>query len=97
MIYLEIKAEISLTKHLEFYQTVLSFINEIQDIDGYKGFTKNNGNDFKMKISWENRNYLDNFMKTDQYKFFHGAILTLSTQNSIDIISENPKKNEKVN
>jgi hypothetical protein len=97
MVYLEIKAEISLTKHLEFYQTVLSFINDIQDTDGYLCFTQKNGNDFKMKISWENRNCLDRFLKTNKYKFFHGAIITLSTQNSIDIILENPEKNEKIN
>ncbi len=97
MVYLEIKAEISLTKQLEFYQTVLSFINEIQDNEGYLGFTQKYGNEFQIKISWKSRKALDIFMKSDQYKFFHGAIITLSTQNSIDIISGNPKKNEKVN
>ncbi|MCD6597335.1 MAG: hypothetical protein J7L04_06595 [Bacteroidales bacterium] len=97
MVHLEIKAAITPSKRLEFYQTVLSFINDIQDTNGYLCFTQKNGTDFNIKISWKNQNCLDSFLKSNQYKAFHGAIITLSTKNNIDIVSGNLKKSKKVN
>lgn len=82
MICLEINAEILLSKLQEFNQSKLSFINSLQKFTGYIGFTEKPGQNFHIQINWKNRESLDEFINTEQYRVFHGAIITLSKTNS---------------
>jgi len=94
MVHLEINAQISPTKQLEFNQSKMSFIQALPKVKGYSGFIEKRGTNFQIKISWLDRASLDNFFKTDYYKFFRGAIITLSSQNETNIIPENLKNEE---
>ena len=78
MIYLEIVAVILINKLVEFNQSKMDFINNLQNAEGYLGFTENQGNKFQIKISWKSRKALDTFMKSEHYRIFNGAIITLS-------------------
>lgn len=86
MVYLDLKADFLPQKLNEFNQSKISFIENIQKMEGYSGFKEKPGSMFKMKIGWENMKLLKHFMETEEYKFFHGAIVTLSKSNSIEII-----------
>lgn len=86
MVYLDITALISTTKIKEFNQSKMSFIDEIQRIDGYIGFTEIPGNYFQIKIMWEDMNSLNKFMNSETYSIFHGAIITLSKNKNIKIL-----------
>ena len=97
MVYLELSAEVLPTKLLEFNQSKLSFINGLHAIKGYSGFTEKRSLDFNMQISWQNKSCLEDFMNTEHYRFFRGAIITLSSKNETNIIPEKPKKSEDVN
>jgi len=88
MEYLEINAEIYQHKLNEFNQSKLTFIEGIQKMDGYVEFLEKPGKQFNMKIGWNNHKSLLNFMMTEQYKYFRGAIITLSDSNSINIIKK---------
>lgn len=87
MVILEISADISQSKMLEFNQSKLLFIDKLQSIDGYSGFTEKTGNTFVIKINWNNRKSLNNFMKSESYRIFHGAIITLSKTESTKILA----------
>ena len=91
MVCLETKAVILINKLLEFNQSKMAFIGNLQNIAGYLGFTEKPGDTFQMKISWNSRKSLDKFMKSEHYRVFHGAIITLSETNSIRISNENNK------
>ena len=97
MVYLELSAEILPTKLHEFNQSKLSFINGLHTIKGYSGFTEKRSLDLNMQISWQNKSCLEDFMSTEHFRFFRGAIITLSSKNEIKIIPKNLKKNEEVN
>ena len=97
MVYLELSAGILPTKLLEFNQSKLSFINGLHTIKGYSGFTEKRSLDFNMQIAWQNKGSLEDFLSTEHYRFFRGAIITLSSKNEIKIVPENLKKNEEVN
>lgn len=88
MVYLEINATIADRKMLEFSQAKMIFIENLQHIDGSLGFTEKPGDKFQMKITWTTRKLLDKFMKSEEYRIFHGAIVTLSEANSTQILKE---------
>ena len=88
MIYLEIKAEILINKLLEFNQSKMAFIENLQNTEGYLGFTEKPGDTFQMKISWDNQESHDKFIMSENYRVFNGAIITLSRTNSIRIFVE---------
>ncbi len=88
MVFLEIEAEILTHKHFEFSQSKLAFISDIQKAPGYLNFFEKHGTQFKMRITWENYKSLSNFLKTEQYKFFHGAIITLGNSYHVNIIDD---------
>lgn len=85
MVYLQINATILETKQYEFSQSKLTFINDLQPINGYNGFTEKEGKKYQIKIAWKTRKNLDNFLKSEVYKFFHGALITLSETNETQI------------
>lgn len=85
MVYLDIKATIAHRKLFEFNQTKMTFINQLQHIDGYLGFTEKPADKFQMKISWKTQKSLNAFMKSELYCIFHGAIITLSSNRNIQI------------
>ena len=91
MIYLEIKAVILINKLLEFNQSKMAFIENFQNTEGYLGFTEKPGDTFQMKISWNSRKSLDKFIKSEYYRIFRGAIITLSETNSIRISNKSNK------
>lgn len=88
MVSLEIEADILVNKHLEFSQSKLAFINDIQRAPGYVNFLEKPGRTFQIKVSWENKACIDNFMQSEQFHFFKGAIITLSGKNTIRITNE---------
>lgn len=97
MIYLVLNAEILPAKLLEFNQSKLTFIDGLHGIKGYSGFTEKRNLDFYMQISWLNKSCLDDFLGSEHYRFFRGAILTLSCQNKINIVTDDMKNKEKMN
>ena len=88
MIFLEIEADILTNKHFEFSQSKLAFINEIQKAPGYVNFMEKPGKLFHIKVSWENKNSLDDFILSEHFHFFKGAIITLSGKNTISITND---------
>jgi len=88
MVFLEIIADIERNKMLEFNQSKMTFINDLQTLVGYVGFTELPGKSFDIKISWENKKSLDSFMKSELYKVFRGAVITLSKNNDTTISLE---------
>ena len=94
MICSEIRAEILTNKLHEFNQSKMVFIENLQNTEGYLGFTEKPGDAFQMKISWKSRRLLDKFIKSEHYRVFRGAIITLSHTNSIEITIERKKENQ---
>ena len=92
MVCLEIVAVILLNKLMEFNQSKMNFVDNLQNAEGYLGFTEKQGKEFQIKISWKNRKALDIFMKSEHYRIFNGAIITLSETNSTRIFKENLKQ-----
>lgn len=86
---LEISASIPREKLTEFNQSKLSFLENIQDFEGYHGYSESPGPDFNISINWKDRGNLDAFMKSELYHFFHGAILILGNIHKIIINSDN--------
>jgi len=86
MVVLDIVAEIKPNKSIEFNQSKLNFFNELQNFEGYIGFKEKSGSPFSIHISWKNQKSLDRFIKSEHYRVFHGAIITLSNSNKIEII-----------
>ena len=91
MICLEIVAGILYNKLLEFNQSKMLFVRNLQNSDGYIGFTEKQGDSFHMKISWKSRKALDVFMRSEYYRVFNGAIITLSKENNTRIFKEHKK------
>lgn len=89
MVILEIVADIKPNKSLEFRQSKLAFINQMQDFQGYLGFREKPGIPFSMNISWKSQKSLEKFFKSEHYKVFHGAIITLSENHNCQIIKSN--------
>ena len=89
MVFLEIEADILTSKHFEFSQSKLAFINEIQKAPGYVNFKEKPGNSFHINVSWENEHSLNEFVKSEEFHYFKGALITLSDKNSILISKEN--------
>lgn len=88
MICLEIIATIALHKMLEFNQSKMIFIDRLQEVDGYQGFTEKAGDKFMMKINWESKKELDIFLKSENYRVFRGALITLSESHNTRFINE---------
>jgi hypothetical protein len=88
MISLEICASIAASKMLEFNQSKLIFINRLQNFDGYAGFREKAGNKFVMQIDWESRKTMNAFLNSEDYRFFHGAIITLSKNHKTHLIDD---------
>ncbi len=86
MIHLEINVQISPTKQLEFNQSKIPFIQALPKLKGYSGFTEKRGTNFQIRISWIDKLSLEKFLKTEDYKIFRGALITLSSQNETNII-----------
>jgi hypothetical protein len=89
MISLEICATIATSKMLEFNQSKLIFIDRLQNFEGYAGFKEKAGEKFVMQIDWESRKTMDAFVDSEDYRFFHGAIITLSKKFNTHIIDDN--------
>ena len=89
MVCLEIVAVILTNKMMEFNQSKMNFVENLQNAEGYLEFTEKHGNEFQIKISWKSRKVLDIFMKSEHYRIFNGAIITLSNTNSTRIFKEN--------
>ena len=88
MISLEICATIAKNKMHEFNQSKLIFINRLQDMEGYSGFKEKTGNKFVMQINWESKDKLDAFLKSEDYRFFQGAIITLSEKHKTHLVKD---------
>jgi len=88
MISLEISATIAASKLLEFNQSKLIFIDHLQNFEGYVGFKEKAGKNFIMQIDWESRKTMDAFLDSGDYRFFHGAIITLSKNFNTHIIDD---------
>jgi len=88
MISLEISATIAASKLLEFNQSKLIFIDHLQNFEGYVGFKEKAGKIFIMQIDWESRKTMDAFLDSGDYRFFHGAIITLSKNFNTHIIDD---------
>lgn len=86
MIYLEIKASILPNKKLEFSQSKLSFVHDIQQLEGYETFKEHHGKEYQIIIHWKTKKSLDRFMKSESYRFFHGAIIALSKSYSVRVL-----------
>lgn len=87
MTCLEINATISTNKMFEFNQTKRTFIDQIQKVDGYNGFTEKPGRKFQMKITMKSKKALNALMKSESYKVFHGALITLSLIHNSTILT----------
>lgn len=85
MVFLEIQADIHTNKQLEFSQSKLAFINDVQKSEGYLNFLEKPGYHFEIQITWDNQEHLDEFLKSDRFHFFKGALVALSKQNTISI------------
>ena len=96
MVFLEIQADIFTNKQLEFSQSKLAFINDVQKSLGYVNFLEKPGYQFEIQISWDNRKSLDEFIKSDRFHFFKGALVALSKKNTITI-SKEEIKNQTIN
>lgn len=92
MICLEIVAVILINKLVEFNQSKMIFIENLQNTEGYIGFTEKQVNSFQMKISWKSRKALEIFTRSEYYRVFNGAIITLSKENNTRIFKENKKQ-----
>ena len=77
MIQFEIQANITPSKLVEFNQSKMSFILDVMKMKGYAGFTEKQADHFWMIINWDTNDNLNDFLKSDSYKFFHGAVITL--------------------
>lgn len=80
---LEITASISIHKRLEFSQSLLTFIEEIKNCKGFVSFREQPSKDFQIQLVWADRNTLMEFQKTEIYRLFIGAIITLSSSYAI--------------
>ena len=96
MVFLEIEADILTSKYFEFSQSKLAFISDFQKSQGYVNFLEKPGYQFEIQISWDNRESLDEFMKSDRFHFFKGALVALSKKNTITINKEEIK-NQTIN
>jgi hypothetical protein len=88
MVLLEIKANILSYKHFEFSQTKLAFISDLQKASGYLDFKEQRGEQFHIIISWADRQSLNDFLGSEVFSFFRGAIVTLGSPDSL-IINQN--------
>ncbi len=87
----DIQATISQSKLTEFNQSKQAFLDSLQSADGYVGYTENPGCSYGIRIEWESRRQLDEFLNSELFKFIHGAIITLGILRSITVISEKDK------
>ena len=85
MIYLEVTAKIFPYKMFEFDQSKIVFIGHLQSAEGYIDFTEKTGNKFQIKIAWRSKKFIDAFMRSEFYRVFHGAVITLSQSYNIQI------------
>ena len=92
MACLEIVAVIRTNKLREFNQSKMSFVDKLQNAEGYLGFIEKQGKEFQIKISWKSQKASDVFMKSEYYRIFNGAIITLSETHSTRIFKENSKQ-----
>ena len=93
MVLLEIKADIRSNKKLEFSQSKLVFISDLQKVSGYMDFKEQRGDQFQIIISWADQQSLNDFLGSEVFSFFRGAIVTLGSPDSL-IIKQN--KNNKL-
>jgi hypothetical protein len=92
MISLEICATIATSKMREFNQSKLTFIDRLQNFEGYSGFREKAGEKFVMQIDWESRKTMHTFLDSEDYRFFHGAIITLSENHKTHLIDKKKSK-----
>ena len=88
MEHLEISASIRIEKQKEFNQSKLSFLDDLQQFEGFNGYSENPGPDFQLTLYWDHRSNLEIFLQSELYQIFHGAIITLGRINEILIKSE---------
>jgi hypothetical protein len=88
MVLLDIKANILSYKHFEFSQSKFAFISDLQKASGYLDFKEQRGEQFHIIISWADRQSLNDFLGSEVFSFFRGAIVTLGSPDSL-IINQN--------
>ena len=88
MVNLLIEADILRNKYLEFSQSKLAFLNDIQKAPGYINFMEKQGARFHIEISWEDKYCLKEFIESESFHFFKGARLTLSDKNTLHISTD---------
>ena len=84
---IDIRAKIPYLKLQEFKQSKLSFLEELEGVDGYIGYTESPGEDYNIVIEWKSRQQLDSFLDSELYYFFRGAIQTLGEVSKITVQS----------
>jgi hypothetical protein len=73
----DIQATITEVKLNEFNQSKLVFLEGLEDVEGYIGYTESPGEKYSISIEWKSRPQLDSFLKSELFHFFKGAIHTL--------------------
>jgi hypothetical protein len=74
---IEFKAQFDPSKSIEFQSSKLRFLEMIPLFDGYISFTENGGESFKLSILWKDKSSLLKFLRSEQFHYFRGAIITL--------------------
>ncbi len=86
---IDIYASIPVEKKLEFDQNKIEFINELTKQDGYVGFKEDFNKGFHILISWEDDEKLAEFLNSEHFHLFKGALKTISHKNEILIYNTN--------
>jgi hypothetical protein len=74
---IEFKAQFDQSKSIEFQSSKLRFLEMLKRSDGYINFTENTSGFFNLSILWEDKTSLLKFLRSDQFHYFRGAIITL--------------------
>lgn len=91
---LEIKALISHSKLLEFSQSKMTFLHDLQQVEGFEMFTERQGKEYCINIFWMSRSSMDEFITSETYRFFHGALIALSREHSVSVNVSDAKKGQ---
>ena len=75
---IDINANIPNEKKPECYQNKIQFINELTNQDGYVDFKEDLRKDFHIVITIEDEKKCNEFMNSDHFHFFQGALKTIS-------------------
>ena len=78
-------------KNLEFKQTIGSIIIDIRKVKGCLGIDLQqydlDKNHFKLRLSWQSRDLIIEFLESSEYEFLEGAIRVLCETLTIEIFN----------